>query len=183
MSDLLLQLAVAALAAAGVATFCLGVGTTFRRRSLDQRLRDHVAPELRPVRAVARPEEARPRAGTKLAGGMNRRLSRSALGAAVQLRLVRAGLAWKPSQLILLQSAAGLVACLAGFLALRSAGTLPQLLAGVALGALGFAVPLAGAGLPGAEAAGGLRAPAPPGDRTPWPARSRPARVCPRRWR
>src|SRR4051812_14851295 len=113
MSDLLLQLVGAALAAAGVAAFCLGVGATLRRMSLDQRLREHVAPELRPLRAAARPAEPRLRAGTKgeqLAAWMNRRLSRSALGAAVQLRLVRAGLAWKPSQLILLQSAAGLVA-------------------------------------------------------------------------
>jgi tight adherence protein B len=141
MSDPLLQLAAAALAAAGVATFCLGIGAVFRRRSLDQRLREHVAPELPSFRAVARPEEPRPRARAKLAGDMNQRLSRSALGAAVQLRLVRAGLTWKPSQLIVLQSAAGLVACLVGFLALRSVGTLPQLLAGVALGALGFAVP------------------------------------------
>jgi tight adherence protein B len=142
MSDPLLLLAVAALAATGVVAFCLGVGTTFRRRSLDQRLHDHVGLELRPARAAYQPEDPRPGAREKLAGEMNRRLSRSALGAAVQARLVRAGLDWKPSQLILIQSAAGLAAGLTGFLALRSAGALPQLLAGLALGALGFAVPM-----------------------------------------
>jgi tight adherence protein B len=141
MSVLGPEIAAAVLAGAGVALFFRGVATVWRRRALYERMRSVVSGDApgSAARAEGVPER---RATSELAAGLNRRLSRSALGAAVQVRLVRAGVALKSSQFITYQAMAAGVGALLGMLFLGPAGPLVQLLASIALAGAGFAAPL-----------------------------------------
>lgn len=134
----LLAMAAAALAAAGIVSFCVGLASAVRWRFLQQRIRGYV----RPANAEARVGERERQDKAHLGTGLHRRLTRSSLGAVVQGRLVRAGLTLKPSEFILLQLAAGGVAAVAGSVALASAGASASLLAAVVMALVGFTAPL-----------------------------------------
>src|SRR5262245_42289296 len=97
------EIAAAVLAGAGVALFFRGVATIWRRRALDGRLHSVVGGDT-PGRAAAAEGVPQRRTSSELAAGLSRRLSRSALGAAVQVRLVRAGITLKSSQFITYQA-------------------------------------------------------------------------------
>jgi tight adherence protein B len=142
MIETILQPVAAGLAATGVALFVLGLGAASRRRELDRRMRAHI--EGGAPSALPKPgrDEVKLPAEDRLTAGMNRRLTRSSVGAMVRPRLVRAGLALTPSQFILIQIATAALAALVGQLALRSVGGPAPLVAAAVLGIAGFAAPL-----------------------------------------
>jgi tight adherence protein B len=140
-----IEIAAAGLAAAGVVTFSYGVATTWRRQALDLRMQDYLGGEQARVRARRREEERERQARAGMAKHLNQRLSRSTIGAAVQARLLRAGLAMRPSQFIVLQGLAASALALLGLLVTRATGIqaavilLPTI---VVLAGAGFAIPL-----------------------------------------
>ena len=144
-----LEWAAAGLAALGVATFCLGLARMGRRQSLDQRMQAHVG--LDRWGAVAgrgdAPDLPDLRIESERSTGLSHRLTRSALGATVQARLMRAGLALEPSQFILIQAAGGCLAALLAAIMTRSAHGPVRLLAAAALAGAGSAAPLLVLGL------------------------------------
>ena len=136
----------AVFAAAAVAAIFLVVERARRRQALARRIRGPVEAKpraTRDAREAVRARAARP----ELAAGISRRLTRTSLGAWVQGRLVRAGLALKPGEFILLQAAAAAAAALVALFAMRGDAAAVRLAAAAALGGAGFAAPLLVLGL------------------------------------
>lgn len=125
----------ALLVATAVLAAVLGVARILRWRALDQRLRDYVglAPAV-PDADAPLPSER------QFAGGLQRRLSRTSFAARVQTRLVRAGVALKPSEFMLLQCGGALAGFFAGTL-FGGQGVL-RLASSFLLAAFGFVAPL-----------------------------------------
>lgn len=142
MSAQVIDYIAAGMGATGVALFCQGFLTWRNRRLLARRLETQVgADALAQVRA-SRQEERERWASIALATDLARRLRQSSLGAFVQTRLTRAGLAMQPARFIQLQGMAAVVAALVGWTLFRSGGSMAQLLVATVVGALGFATPL-----------------------------------------
>jgi tight adherence protein B len=140
MDDELQILIPTALAAGSIALVFAGLRAAVRSHRLHERMRDYVlvdAPVPLLLRRERRDEFSLPAGMT-----MTRRLSRSSLGVMLRMRVIRAGLAFSPSELILIQAAAACVAALLGFV------VTPQAALGVRLpfagicAAVGFVLPL-----------------------------------------
>ena len=111
MDDELQILIPAVLAAGSIALVFAGVRAAVRSHRLRERMRDYVLVDT-PVPVVLRRDR---RAEFGVPTGMGRRLSRSSLGVTLRLRLIRAGLAFNPSELMLTQVVAACVGTLLGF--------------------------------------------------------------------
>src|SRR5262245_47879061 len=123
-----MELVAGPLAATGVGTVCLGLISIVRQRRLSRRLRTHIVADAGAQRAAARRADPEARPQSSLVVSLQRRLSASALGAAIQTRIVRAGLSLKPGDVIIMMAVAAAVGALFGLLFFASSGSVGRLL-------------------------------------------------------
>ncbi|MBI3970518.1 MAG: type II secretion system F family protein [Chloroflexi bacterium] len=144
MEAQLLEVGAVGTAAAGAAAVAAGAYHALRWQLINRRIRRFVAGDRPAVPVPLSPSAGAERAdaGTQFAASLNRRLTRSSLGATAQLSITRAGLALKPSELILLQIAAACAAAILGFLLLPRVPDALRFAIAAGVGLLGFLAPL-----------------------------------------